>query len=144
VRCTRCKSGKEILHGGCGVGIVDEGGVVAERVHSEEHEIERGEGFWPAKPKIEPRGFRFALEHANPSADQRVGLWSSVGVVILVTAHCVGEIARGAGFGLQNRKPNRVGSVSVNSAVVPAGVCRGDQCGPLYAAFAVASTYKHV
>jgi hypothetical protein len=71
-----------------------------------------------------------------------VGLWGSVGVVILATAHCVGEISRGAGFGLQNRKPNRVGSVSVNSAGVSAGVCRGYQYGPLYAAFAVASTYN--
>ena len=35
-----------------------------------------------------------------------------------------------------------MGSVSVNSAGVPAGVCSGDQCGPLYAAFAVASTYN--
>jgi hypothetical protein len=101
-----------------------------------------GGRFWPAKPKIEPRGFGFALEHANPSADQRVGLWGSVGVVMSVTAHCVGEIACGAGFGLQNRKPNCVGSLSVNSAGVPAGVCRGDTCGPFYAAFAVASTYN--
>ena len=37
-----------------------------------------------------------------------------------------------------------MGSVSVNSAGVPAGVCRGDQCGPLYAAFAVTSTYNDV
>src|SRR5882762_5933608 len=69
-----------------------------------------GGRFWPAKPKIEPRGFGFALEHANPSADQRVGLWGLVGVVISVTAHCVGKITRGAGFGLQNRKSNRAGS----------------------------------
>ena len=48
----------------------------------------------------------------------------------------------GAGFGLQNRKPNCVGSVSVNSAGVPADGCRGDPYGPLYAAFAVASTYN--
>jgi hypothetical protein len=74
VRRTRYKSGKEILHGGRGINIVDEGGVVAERVHGEEHEIERGEGFWSAKPKIEPRGFGFALERVNPSADQRVKL----------------------------------------------------------------------
>src|SRR5882762_6050225 len=59
-----------------------------------------GGRFWPAKPKIEPRGFGFGLEHANPSADRRVGVWGSVGVVISVTAHCVGEIARRAGFGL--------------------------------------------
>jgi hypothetical protein len=101
-----------------------------------------GGRFWPAKPKIEPRGLGFGLEHPNPSADRRVGLWGSVGVVISVTAHCVGEIARGAGFGLQNRKPNRVGSVSVNSAGAPAGVCRGDPYGRLYAAFAVASAYN--
>jgi hypothetical protein len=94
------------------------------------------------KTKIEPRGFRFGLEHANLSADQRVGLWGSVGVVISVTVHCVGEIAWGAGFGLQNRKLNCVGSVSVNSVGVPAGVCKGDPYGPLYAAFAVASTYN--
>jgi hypothetical protein len=31
--------GEETLHGRCGVGILDEGGVVAERVHSKEHEI---------------------------------------------------------------------------------------------------------
>ena len=61
-----------------------------------------GGRFWPAKPKIEPHRLGFGLEHANPSADQRVGLWGSVGVVILVTVHCVGEIVCGAGFGLQN------------------------------------------
>jgi hypothetical protein len=102
-------TGKEILHGGHGVGIIDEGGVVAERVHGEEHEIERGEGFWPAKLKIKPHRFGFALKHANPSADQRVGLWGLVGVVISVTAHCIGKIVQEAGFGLQNRKLNRVG-----------------------------------
>jgi hypothetical protein len=53
MRCTRYKSGKEILYGGRGIGIVDERRVGAERVCSEEHEIERGEGFWPAKPKYE-------------------------------------------------------------------------------------------
>lgn len=105
MRCTRYKSGKEIVHGGRDVGIVDEGGVVSERVHGEEHEIERGEGFWPAKPKIEPRGFGFDLEHVNPSTHQRVGLWGSVGVVISVTAHCVGEIARGQvlAYKIENR-----------------------------------------
>ena len=50
----------------------------------------------------------------------------------------------GAGFGLQSRKPNHVGSVLVNSAGVPAGRCRGDPYGPLCAAFAVASTYNDV
>src|ERR1700732_127047 len=44
-----------------------------------------GGRFWPAKPKIEPHRLGFGLEHANPSADQRVGLWGLVGVVILVT-----------------------------------------------------------
>jgi hypothetical protein len=39
VWCTRYKSGKEILHRGCGVGVVDEGGVVVERVRGEEREI---------------------------------------------------------------------------------------------------------
>jgi hypothetical protein len=96
----------------------------------------------PAKPKIELCGFRFGPEHANPSTDQRVGLQGLVGVVMSVTAHGVGEIAQGAGFGLQNQKPNRVGSVSVNSAGVHAGACRGDPYGPLYATFAVASTYN--
>ena len=43
--CTCYKSSKEIVHGGCDVGIVDEGGVVAERVHDEEHEIKRVRGF---------------------------------------------------------------------------------------------------
>ena len=73
-----------------------------------------------------------------------MGLQGSVCVVISVTVHCVGEIAQGAGFGLQNRKPNRVGSVSVNSARVHAGTCRGDPYGSLYAVFAVDSTYNDV
>ena len=47
------QSGKEILHGGCGIGVVDEAEVVVERVHGEEREIERGGGFWPANPKSE-------------------------------------------------------------------------------------------
>jgi hypothetical protein len=47
------KSGKEILHGGCGVGAVDERGMVVERVCGEEREIERGGGFWPANLKSE-------------------------------------------------------------------------------------------
>jgi hypothetical protein len=36
----RYQSGKEILHRGCGIGVVDEAEVVVERVHSEEREIE--------------------------------------------------------------------------------------------------------
>jgi hypothetical protein len=36
----RYKSGEEILHGGCGVGAVDERGMVVERMCGEEHEIE--------------------------------------------------------------------------------------------------------
>jgi hypothetical protein len=35
------------------VGAVDERGMVVERVCGEEHEIERGGGFWPANPKSE-------------------------------------------------------------------------------------------
>jgi hypothetical protein len=53
VWCSHYKSGKEILYRGRGIGIVDEGRVGDERVRSEEHEIQRGEGFWPAKPKYE-------------------------------------------------------------------------------------------
>jgi hypothetical protein len=35
-------------------------------------------------------------------------------------ARCVWEIVRGAGFGLQNRKPNRAGSVLVQGAQIQA------------------------
>jgi len=40
VQCTCYKSGKENIHRGCDVGVVDEAEVVVERVHGEEHEIE--------------------------------------------------------------------------------------------------------
>ena len=40
------QSGKEILHRGCGIGVVDEAEMVVERVRSEEHKIEWGGGFW--------------------------------------------------------------------------------------------------
>jgi len=41
------------MGGGGGICIVDEGRMGDEKVRGEEHEIERGEGFWPAKPKYE-------------------------------------------------------------------------------------------
>jgi hypothetical protein len=40
VRCTQFESGEEIFPGVCGIGVVDEEGVVVERVHGDEHETE--------------------------------------------------------------------------------------------------------
>ena len=36
-------------------------GVVVERVRGDEHETERGRGFWPANPKSECGGFVISL-----------------------------------------------------------------------------------
>ena len=99
VWCTRYKAGKEILRGGCGVGVVDEAEVVVERVHGEEHEIVRGGRFLPANPKSESRGLGFGPWCTDPSAGCRVDMWGGCGVVIWLTAHYVGEIAWGVGFG---------------------------------------------
>jgi hypothetical protein len=43
-------------------------------------------------------------------------------VAVEAVAHCVGPIERGAGFGWQNRKPSRTGSVSVWGAQMTRGV----------------------
>jgi hypothetical protein len=45
----------------CGIGVVDEAEVVVERVHGEEHQIERGRGFWPADLKSERSAFVISL-----------------------------------------------------------------------------------
>jgi hypothetical protein len=42
-------------------------------------------------------------------------MWAKIGKVVAVLAGCIGEIAQGAGLGLQNRKPGRVGFVLVQA-----------------------------
>jgi hypothetical protein len=64
-----------------------------------------GDRLGPAKLKTKPRRLDFDLGCANPSADHRIGMWGELCVEIAVMAHCIGEIARRAVFGLQNRKP---------------------------------------
>ena len=50
--------------------------------------------------KTDPCGLNFGPGCANQSADRRISLCGGVHAVIVVMAHCVGKIVRGAGFGL--------------------------------------------
>ena len=61
MHCTCFKSGREILHGGRGVGMIDGRGVVVKKVYGEHREIELGRGFWPAKWKYESGALAISL-----------------------------------------------------------------------------------
>jgi hypothetical protein len=61
-----------------------------------------------------PRNRHCPLAKTTGSGCEGV-MWAKIGKVVAVLAGCIGEIAQGAGLGLQNRKPGRVGFVLVQA-----------------------------
>jgi hypothetical protein len=76
-----------------------------EVVGGRDTEIKRGWGFGSAKPKIECNALIIACQSKTNGGDCRGCMCDGVSVLIGATAPCIGEIARGVGFGskIKNR-----------------------------------------
>jgi hypothetical protein len=69
--------------------------------------------FWPAKCETEPYGLDFVPGGTNQKANTRECVWGGVDAVVEVAVCCIGKIAGGVRFSLQNAKPSRTDSVLV-------------------------------
>jgi hypothetical protein len=117
--------GKEMKHGegaGSVCGSVD---VVVEVVAYRIWKVAGGGVFWPAKCRTEPYGLGFVPGGTNQKTNTRERVWGGIDVVVEVVVCCVGKIAGGVRFGLQNAKPSRTDSVLVWGAQTKMGALEG-------------------
>ena len=102
--------------------------MVVEVLGGRDEKIEQRRGFWPANPKIDVRGLGISPVHANGKGAYGRQLREGGDMVVEVPGGRDVKIEQRRGFGLQNQRPMRAGSVLVWCMQIARGPME-DVCG---------------